>query len=158
MKWTKAHFSNDMPQFIFNTLRWEQNGHHFPNNILKWIFFDKNAWISIKISLKFVHRGPMNNILVLVQIMAWRRPGGKPLSEPMMVRLLLHICITLPQWVKHNIIFQKLNLNELNIILSFKNWAFFSIITILTPCELLLWLPCWCPCNYSYHATSKVSL
>ena len=32
--------------------------------------------------------------------MAWHRPGDKPLSEPMMARLLTHICITLPQWVK----------------------------------------------------------
>ena len=35
----------------------------------------------------------------LVQIMAWRRPGDKPLSEPMMVSLLTHICVTGPQWV-----------------------------------------------------------
>ena len=32
--------------------------------------------------------------------MAWRRPGDKPLSEPMMVNLLTHICVTGPQWVK----------------------------------------------------------
>ena len=32
--------------------------------------------------------------------MAWRRPGDKPLSEPMMVSLLTHICITRPPWVK----------------------------------------------------------
>ena len=32
--------------------------------------------------------------------MAWCRPGDKPLSEPMMVRLLTHICVTRPQWVK----------------------------------------------------------
>ena len=31
--------------------------------------------------------------------MAWRRPGDKPLSEPMMVSLLTHICVTRPQWV-----------------------------------------------------------
>ena len=31
--------------------------------------------------------------------MAWRRPGDKPLSEPMMVRLPTHICVTWPQWV-----------------------------------------------------------
>ena len=31
--------------------------------------------------------------------MAWRRPGDKPLSEPMMASLLTHICITRPQWV-----------------------------------------------------------
>ena len=35
----------------------------------------------------------------LVQIMAWRRPGDKPLSGPMMVSLLTHICVTRPQWV-----------------------------------------------------------
>ena len=33
--------------------------------------------------------------------MAWRRPGDKPLSEPMMVSSLTHICVTRPQWVKH---------------------------------------------------------
>ena len=32
--------------------------------------------------------------------MAWRRTGDKPLSEPMMVSLLTHICVTRPQWVK----------------------------------------------------------
>ena len=37
-------------------------------------------------------------IFSLVQITAWRRPGDKPLSEPMMLSLLTQICITLPQW------------------------------------------------------------
>ena len=32
--------------------------------------------------------------------MAWRRPGDKPLYEPMMVSLPTHICVTRPQWVK----------------------------------------------------------
>ena len=31
--------------------------------------------------------------------MAGRLPGDKPLSEPMMVSLLTHICVTRPQWV-----------------------------------------------------------
>ena len=31
----------------------------------------------------FVHKGPVNNIPALVQIMAWRQPGDKALSEPM---------------------------------------------------------------------------
>ena len=35
----------------------------------------------------------------MVQIMAWRCPGDKPLSEPMMVSLPTHICIARPQWV-----------------------------------------------------------
>ena len=33
----------------------------------------------------------INNIVVLVQIMAWRRPGNKPLFEPVMVSLLTYI-------------------------------------------------------------------
>ena len=39
------------------------------------------------------------NIPALVQIIAWRRSGDKPLSEPMMVSLVTHICVTRPQWV-----------------------------------------------------------
>ena len=45
----------------------------------------------IKISLTFVLKSQMNNIPALAQIMAWRRPGDKPLSEAMMVSLLTHI-------------------------------------------------------------------
>ena len=50
-----------------------------------------SAWIPIKISVKVVPKGPINNIPALVLIMAWHRPGNKPLSEPMMVRLLIYI-------------------------------------------------------------------
>ena len=42
---------------------------------------------------------PINNILALGQIKVWRRPADKPLSEPMMVCLLTHICVARPQWV-----------------------------------------------------------
>ena len=76
-----------------NTLRPRQDGRHFPDDIFKWIFLNENVCISINISLKFVPRGPINNIPTLVQVMAWRRPGDKPLSEPMMVRLPTHICV-----------------------------------------------------------------
>ena len=50
--------------------------------------------------LKFVPKGPINNSPSLVQMMAWRRPGDKPLSKPMIGSLLTHICVTRPQWVK----------------------------------------------------------
>ena len=83
-----------------NTLRPKQNGRHFPDDIFKWIFLNKNVWISINMSLEFFPRGPINNIPTLVQVMAWRRPGDKPLSEPVMVRVPTHICIIRPQWVK----------------------------------------------------------
>ena len=36
-------------------------------------------------------------------MMAWRRPGDKPLSETMMVSLLTHICVTRHQWVKRTV-------------------------------------------------------
>ena len=62
-------------------------------------FFNENAWISLKISLKFVPKVQIDNIRALVQIMAWRRPGDKPSFEPMMLSLLTHICVTRPQWV-----------------------------------------------------------
>ena len=85
-----------------NTLRPRRNGRHFADDIFKRIFLNENIWILIKISLKFVPKGSINNIPALVQIMAWRRPGDKPvwLSEPMMVHSPTHICVTRPQWVK----------------------------------------------------------
>ena len=84
---------------LINTLRPQQNDRRLADDTFKRIFLNENVTISIKISLKFVPKGPVNNIPALVQIMAWRRPGDKPLSEPMMVSLLTHICVTQPQWV-----------------------------------------------------------
>ena len=89
-----------------NTLRPRQNRRHFADDVFKWIFLNENMWIPINISLKFVPRCPINNIPTLVQIMAWRRPGDKPLSEPMMVRLPMHICVTRPQWVSSQLVFR----------------------------------------------------
>ena len=89
-----------------NTLRPRQNGRHFPDDIFQCIFLNENVWILIKIPLKFVPKGPMSNIPALVQIMAWRRPGDMPLSEPMMVRLQTLIFITRPQWV-HTLRFEQ---------------------------------------------------
>ena len=85
---------------LFNTLRPRRNEQYFADDIFKRIFFNENVWISIKISLKFVPKGPINNSPALVQIMAWRRSGDKPLSEPMLIFVPTHICVTRPQWVK----------------------------------------------------------
>ena len=84
---------------LLNTLRPRQNGHHFADDTFKRIFVNANVRILIEISLKFVPKCPINNIPSLVQIMAWRRPGDKSLSEPMMVCLPTHISVTRPQWV-----------------------------------------------------------
>ena len=64
------------------------------------LFFNENCCIFIKFSLKYVCKGPIDNKSALVQIMALRWSGDKPLSEPMMISLPTHICITRPQWVK----------------------------------------------------------
>ena len=76
---------------LLNTLVSGQNGSHFPYDTFKRIFLNQNVRILIKIPLKFVPKGPINNIPALVQIMAWRRPSDKPLSELMMFSLLTHI-------------------------------------------------------------------
>ena len=85
---------------FINILRPRQNGRHFADDILKCILLNENVWILNQILLKFVPQGPINNIPALIQIMAWYRPGDKPLSGPIRVRLPTHICITWPQWVK----------------------------------------------------------
>ena len=90
----------DSLALTLNTLRPRQYGRHFPDSIFKCIFVNENVLTWIQIPLKFVRKGPINNIPSLVQIMAWHRPGDKPLSEPMMITLLTHICVTRPQWVK----------------------------------------------------------
>ena len=87
----KGTFHTYTLQLKVNTLRPRQNGHHFLGDIFKCIFFNENEWITIKILLKFVPNGQINNIPSLVQIMAWRRTGDKPLSEAMMVSLLTHM-------------------------------------------------------------------
>ena len=68
---------------------------HFPDDIFKCIFLNENVWISIKNFIEVVPKVPINNIPALVQIMAWRRLGDKPLYEPMIVSLLTHICVML---------------------------------------------------------------
>ena len=95
--WFDSPYCTDM--LAFNTLRPRRNGRHFAGDTFKYIFLNENVIISVEISLKFVPKGQINNISALVQIIAWRRPGAKPLSEPMMVILWTHICVTRPQWV-----------------------------------------------------------
>ena len=81
VKWTpdnnlkkkKKKRSNDNWHFTFNTLRPRQNGRRFPDDIFKCIFIDENIWVSIKVSLKFVPKGPINNIPAI-----GRRSGDKP--------------------------------------------------------------------------------
>ena len=56
------------------------------DDIFNSISLNENVWISIKTSLKFAPKGPIDNKQALAQVMAWRRTGDKPLSEPMLTR------------------------------------------------------------------------
>ena len=100
------------------------------------IFLNENVRISIKISQKFAPKGPINNIPALVQIMAWRRPGDKPLSEPMVVKLPMHLCVTRPQWVN------SLAPGGFDYSLKLVNFKLISMINISIFCEIAIrWMP-----------------
>ena len=81
---------------LVNTLRLRRNQQQFAEDFFNCISFNE------KILLTLVYKGPINNIHIpaLAKIMAWRRPGDKPLSEPMMVGLPTHICVNRSQWIK----------------------------------------------------------
>ena len=64
----------------------------------------------------------INNIPAFVQIKARHQPGDKPLSEPMMIILLTHICITQPQWVQWH---------RLHITISCLIWDCFMLIFVI---------------------------
>ena len=98
---------------LVNTLRLEQNGGQYPDDNCKCIFLNENVWILIKISLKFVPKGPINNIPVLVHIMAWHRAAGQATSHYLNQWRggYWSICVTWPQRVKEKV--EKLNANFL---------------------------------------------
>ena len=84
--------------------------------------------------------------------MAWHRPGELPLSEPLMVSLMMQICVTWPQWVnvdsfcyllngdKRQYIMAGISLDDLRCLYWQGNW--------LTP-----WIFEW---NYSYIIFKRI--
>ena len=56
------------------------------DNIFNCIFLNENDRILIQISLKYISRSPIDNKATLVQLVAWRRIGAKPLPRPMMTQ------------------------------------------------------------------------
>ena len=73
-------------RLYFNSSPPEQNGHHLADDNFKCIFLNENDKIPIRISLKCVPRSQIDNALVLVQVMAWRRTGDKSLPELMLTQ------------------------------------------------------------------------
>ena len=119
---------------LCNTLRLRQNCRHFSDNILKCLFLNENGWIPLQISLKFVPKVRINSVPALVQIMAWCRQGGKPLTKPMISCHLMHIWVTWPQWVK------RLQLPNIDHILKYVWCTYCSIASAKPVCWLCDWL------------------
>ena len=57
----------------------------FADDIFECIFLNEDSRILIEISLKFVPTSPIDNKPALVQVMALRRTGDKPVPESIMV-------------------------------------------------------------------------
>ena len=92
--------------FSVNSLRgramhWQNTGHNFADDIFRYIFVNEKFCILIKISLKFVPKGLLDNKWAWVQLKAWRLTDDKPLPEWVWwPSSMTHICVTRSQWVK----------------------------------------------------------
>ena len=47
---------------------------------------NEKFYILIQMALESAPKGPIDNNKALVQVMAWRRTGNKPLPEPMLTQ------------------------------------------------------------------------
>ena len=99
VSWRDDHWNNCEKWFL--STHWDQDK---MATIFQMTFSNAFSWMKIYWFLLRFHwslfpKCPTENIPALVQIMAWHWSGDRPLSEPMMVSLLMHICVTLPQWV-----------------------------------------------------------
>ena len=81
----KNKLLNSWQPSMFNSSPPGQNGRHFAD-VFRCIFMNEKFCILIKISLKFVSMGPIDNNPALIKIMAWRWIGDKLLSEQMPTR------------------------------------------------------------------------
>ena len=61
---------------------------HFPLDKMAAISQTKKFCILIKISQKFVPKGPTDNNPAMAQTMAWCQIGTKPSSEPMLTQFI----------------------------------------------------------------------
>ena len=89
-------------QQCVNSLNPGQNGHHFSADISRCIFLNKR-FIFFIVSLTFGLNGPNDNSPTLVSMMAWRRIGDKPLSEPMPPLSLTQKCGTRGRWINSKV-------------------------------------------------------
>ena len=93
--WLTQNYGTTKPKWV-STLRPEQNGQHFADNIFECIFLNKNFGVLIWISLKLVAKCLIYNKSASVQVMTGCQAGAKPLLDAMYTKL--HD-VTGPQWV-----------------------------------------------------------
>ena len=111
IKWGCAEFQ--APSYYLNHLRIFGVGRFMGKRIeaeTKWPLFRRRRFQVHSFEWKYFNfywnftdffpKGQIDHIPELVQVMAWRQSGEKPSSEPMMVRIPTHICVTRRQWVK----------------------------------------------------------
>ena len=97
-------------------------GRNFADDIFKCILINANIGFPLKISQKFVAKVQINNIPTLIQIMACRLFGAKPLSEQKYSSIGSDNCSSLlrceplsePMMVSYLRIYESLGLSELN--------------------------------------------
>ena len=75
-----------------------QNGRHFADDIFKCM--NEKLRILIRVSLKFVPKGPINNKSALVQVMAWAEQATSHYLKKCLLSSLTHICGTRGRWDK----------------------------------------------------------
>ena len=117
----RLSLSSSVVHSHFNTLRPRQNGRHFTDDTFEHIFLNENVWISIEIPLKFVPKGPINNIPALVKIMTSHYVNQR--------------------WLDYRRIYASLCLNELNklpfvMLLPFESQQSFASTELALECHL----------------------
>ena len=80
----------------FNTLKPRQNGRHFADDTFKHILLSENIWVSIKIPLKFVPKGPINNFYVIIAV--FKTNALSHLPNYRLPSFLKNICIMRSRW------------------------------------------------------------
>ena len=82
------HLLESSTGYTLTYLTLDKMAANLADDIFNCILLNENDRIPIQISLKYVPRTPVDNMPVVVQVMAWRWTGDKPLPEPMMTRFI----------------------------------------------------------------------
>ena len=104
MRWKEMKATTQIFKWVsktsFNSSPAGQFGGKMANDIFNYISFNENVWISIKMSLKFIPKGQVDNKSVLFQVMAWCHHATSHYLNQCWPSSLTHICDSPGRWVK----------------------------------------------------------